>query len=201
MLDIASHDGRWSLAALASGATSVTGIEARPEHAARAVENLSSYGYGPDRCRFVTGNVFDVFDSQDFDVDVVLCLGFLYHTLRYNELFHGICKAGPRHLIIDTVAKPMMRGQAAVNIHPERVVRGRNAVNDRYSDGDTVLIGQPNYKAIRHMTAAYGFRIERLSDWEGLIRDNPDAHGMADYAEKSRITLRCDAVSPEKSSR
>src|SRR5215469_18424573 len=31
VLDLASHDGRWSLAALATGARSVIGIEARPE--------------------------------------------------------------------------------------------------------------------------------------------------------------------------
>ena len=30
VLDIASHDGRWSFAALKSGAAHVTGIEARP---------------------------------------------------------------------------------------------------------------------------------------------------------------------------
>ena len=31
VLDLASHDGRWSFAALQAGATRVTGIEARPE--------------------------------------------------------------------------------------------------------------------------------------------------------------------------
>src|SRR4249919_1385884 len=36
VLDIASHDGRWSLAALATGARSVVGVEARPGLVANA---------------------------------------------------------------------------------------------------------------------------------------------------------------------
>jgi predicted nicotinamide N-methyase len=191
VLDIASHDGRWSLAALATGAESVIGIEARPDLVQHAVQSLGQYGYGPDRCSFVTADVFDAFDKQTFDVDVVLCLGFLYHTLRYNELLHGIRRANPRHLIIDTVAKPMMRRQAAVYLAREHAVREGNAVNDRYSDGDMVLVGKPNLKAIQRMAAAYDFKVERLSDWAGLIRDNPDVTGLGPYTEQNRITIRC----------
>src|SRR6478609_5933848 len=109
VLDIASHDGRWSLAALATGAQSVIGIEARPELVQNAVETLDHYGYGPDRAQFIAGDIFSTFLAQDFEVDVVLCLGFLYHTMRYNELMHGIRKTGARHVIIDT-ASPMMMG-------------------------------------------------------------------------------------------
>src|SRR4051795_7628198 len=36
VLDVASHDGRWSLAALEAGAASVLGIEARPDLVANA---------------------------------------------------------------------------------------------------------------------------------------------------------------------
>ena len=60
VLDIASHDGRWSLAALASGAKSVVGIEGRPELVEHSVANLEYYGYGPDEYRFLTGDVHKV---------------------------------------------------------------------------------------------------------------------------------------------
>src|SRR5215470_16454669 len=71
VLDLASHDGRWSLAALAAGARSVTGIEARPELVNGAAKNLSQYGYGADRARFVTGDGHQVLTAQEFDADVV----------------------------------------------------------------------------------------------------------------------------------
>lgn len=40
VLDIASHDGRWSMAALQAGAAHVTGVEARPDLVAHATTTL-----------------------------------------------------------------------------------------------------------------------------------------------------------------
>jgi hypothetical protein len=192
VLDIASHDGRWSHAALACGAKSVIGIEARPDLVEHSVQTLGKYGWGPDRYRFVAGDIFEVFDKHEFDVDVVLCLGYLYHTMRYNELLHGIRKANPRHLIIDTVSPAMMDSRlAAVLVKKENAVRESNAVTDDYSHGDKVLVGLPNLNAIRTMVQAYGFEVERLSDWDGLLRDNPELEGVSDYARHIRVTLRC----------
>lgn len=193
VLDIASHDGRWSLAALACGAESVIGIEARADLVESAGANLAHYGYAPERFRFLAGDVNEVLNEQDFDVDVVLCLGYLYHTLRYNELMHGIRKADPRHLIIDTVAEPMRGGQPAVWLHQEKISWQGNAVADRYSHGRSVVIGRPNLKAIRLLADGYGFKVERLSDWGGLLRDNPElcGPGVTDYTNGTRVTIRC----------
>jgi hypothetical protein len=41
------------------------------------------------------------------------------------------------------------------------------------------------------MLGAYGYRVERLSDWAGLLRDNPTAQDCGDYADGRRITVRC----------
>jgi len=135
VLDLASHDGRWSLAALAAGARSVTGIEARPELVNGAAKNLSQYGYGADRARFVTGDVHQVLTAQEFDADVVLCLGFLYHTLRYNELLHGIRRTGARYLIIDTFSPHIMAPVPNVNVITEYADEEGKAVADGYTRG------------------------------------------------------------------
>lgn len=191
VLDLASHDGRWSLAALATGARSVTGIEARPELVNGAAKNLSKYGYGPDRARFVTGDVHQVLTTQDFDADVVLCLGFLYHTLRYNELLAGIRRTNARYLIIDTFSPYMMGPVPNVNVITEYGDQEGAAAADTYTHGPSVLVGRPNLAAIRTMLGAYGYRVERLSDWAGLLRDNPGAENCSDYANQKRITARC----------
>jgi hypothetical protein len=199
VLDIASHDGRWSHAALACGAQSVIGIEARADLVEHAGETLGAYGWSSDRYKFLAGDVLDVFDKQEFDVDVVLCLGYLYHTLRYNELLHGIRRANPRYVVIDT-ASPMMRAEnAAVVVKQERATRESNAVTDEYSHGDKVLVGQPNLRAIRTMMRAYGFELEQISDWAGLLRDNPELEGVADYARRIRMTVRCVDQEPHRS--
>ncbi len=191
VLDLASHDGRWSLAALATGARSVTGIEARPELVKAATENLGEYGYGADRVRFISGDVHEVLSTQDLEADVVLCLGFLYHTLRYNELLHGMRRTHARYLIIDTFSPYMMGPVPNVNVITEHADEEGKAAADTYSHGPSVLVGRPNLAAIRTMLEAYGYRVERLSDWAGLLRDNPGTDNCADYANGRRITVRC----------
>ena len=191
VLDLASHDGRWSLAALEAGARSVTGIEARPELVNGAAKNLSKYGYGPDRARFLTGDMHQVLNTQELDADVVLCLGFLYHTLRYNELLTGIRRTNARYLIIDTFSPFMMGPVPNVNVITEYGDQEGAAAADAYTHGPSVLVGRPNLAAIRTMLGAYGYRVERLSDWAGLLRDNPAAENCGDYANQKRITVRC----------
>lgn len=190
VLDLASHDGRWSLAALATGARSVLGVEARPELVAAAAENLGEYGYGPDRVRFVTGDVHEVLSTQQVQADVVLCLGFLYHTLRYNELLGGIRRTGARYLIIDTFSPHMMQPDPNVNVITEDADEEGKAAADSYTHGASVLVGRPNLAAIQTMLGAYGYRVERLSDWAGLLRDNPEAENCGDYANGRRVTVR-----------
>ena len=80
VLDLASHDGRYSFAALTAGATHVTGVEVRSSLVDQARETFGFYGQDPDTYRFVCGDVFEVLAQQSFDVDVVLCLGYLYHN-------------------------------------------------------------------------------------------------------------------------
>lgn len=193
VLDIASHDGRWSLAALESGAESVIGIEARPELVAHAEQTLGQYGWGLDRCTFITADVFGALAKESFDVDVVICLGFLYHTLRFNELLHGIRAVNPRHVIIDSASPVMMRPNPLMFVKTERHEHERNAVSDEYSEGESVLVGQPNLKAMAVMARAYDFEVEHVSDWRGLLRDNPDLVALgdvADYVRGTRATIR-----------
>ena len=191
VLDIASHDGRMSMAALACGAKSVVGIEARPELVDHAVANLEHYGQDPDRFRFIVGDVHEVLNSEDLEVDVVLCLGFLYHTLRFNELLHGIRRTSARHLILDTQAQRMLDPHPFVRVHREWSTQSGQAQTDVYSVGEYVLTGRPNLAAIRLMLGCYGYEVERLSDWPRLLADNPEVKARRDYAVGRRITLRC----------
>jgi predicted nicotinamide N-methyase len=186
VLDIASHDGRWSLAALRAGASHVTGIEARPELVANAGENLAAYGLG-DRARFVAGDVFEVLAHEQPQVDVVLCLGFLYHTLRHNELLTRIRQTGARHLVIDTEVH--RSPEPVVRLADERVEREGNAVADEFTYGDTVLTGRPTLAALELLARTQGYAVERLSDWDGLLRDNPEADQVRDYRIGRRATL------------
>ena len=193
VLDIASHDGRWSLAALKAGAAYVVGIEGRPELVANAQATFQHYAIDPQTYRFVAGDVFEAVAGLDQRFDVVLCLGFLYHTLRYNELMSHISRLQPHHVIIDTEVIPQQH--PFVRIRSERIARQGNAIADRYSHGDMVLSGQPSVAAVREMLSAYGFELERLSDWDRLLNERAVTREVAAYASGKRVTIRARALS------
>jgi predicted nicotinamide N-methyase len=186
VLDIASHDGRWSLAALEAGAESVIGIEARPDLVGHAKANLAAYGR-QGRVEFVAGDVFEVLASERPEVDVVLCLGFLYHTLRHTELLTRIRQTSARHVVLDTEVH--RSPEPVVRLADESVQREGNAVADAYTYGDTVLTGRPTLSAIELLARTQGYAVERMSDWDGLLRDNPEADQVRDYRIGRRATL------------
>jgi predicted nicotinamide N-methyase len=186
VLDIASHDGRWSMAALEAGASHVTGIEARADLVASAERTLASYDVDPARYAFVAGDVFEVLAERPEEYDVVLCLGFLYHTQRHTELLSRIRATGARHLVIDT---EVHRDPApVVYLATEKIERQGNAVSDAFSLGDTVLTGRPTLAALRLLAESQGFALQGLADWDGLLRDNPDADQVRDYRIGRRLT-------------
>jgi hypothetical protein len=190
VLDLASHDGRWSFAALKAGADKVIGVEARSDLVAHANSNFTYYGVDPARYQFISGDLFTVLADQHFEVDVALCLGFVYHTLRYTELFHHIRATGTRVLIIDT---QVARSNAPViRVGTERVDREGRAVRDDYSPDDRVLVGRPSLAALSMMLGAYGYAIEHLTDWATILRESEfETQTSRKYADGRRITARC----------
>lgn len=192
VLDIASHDGRWSMAAIDAGAAHVTGIEGRSELVDDARRHFEDNGVDPSRYRFVVGDVFEVMAREQEQYDVVLCLGFLYHTLRYQDLFGLIADAKPHHLIIDTAIDGGHR--PVIRVGKESVERPQNAVADQTERAGFVLFGRPTKSAVRVLTTAYGYPPERYSDWAALDRDNPSPRFPKNYADGLRITVRCAAA-------
>jgi hypothetical protein len=189
VLDLASHDGRWSLAALKNGAAEVVGIEADEELHASACESLGLYCDG-DRYRFVCGDLFDVLSRERFEAEVVLCLGFLYHTIRYNELMARIRDIGPRHLIVDTDVL-RRRDRPFIRLTRDPVEYQANAAGDAFTYGGKVLVGTPSIAALELLLDTYDFELERFSDWPALIRDNLSLGAAKDYATGKRVTVRC----------
>lgn len=201
VIDIASHDGRWTFAALQAGAAHVTGIEPRPELISRARETLAHYGVPPGRYELRQGDVFDVLDGS-LRADVVLCLGFYYHTIRHAELLDRIERTGARLVVIDTEVAPAMgepsipQGPRPVFDNPfvvqllqEPVDDQQMACADTLTRNGRTLVGRPSRAAIRFMAGHFGFEVSHYP-WPSHFERRPeDAEAMVDYAEGWRDTL------------
>jgi 2-polyprenyl-3-methyl-5-hydroxy-6-metoxy-1,4-benzoquinol methylase len=105
VLDLASHDGRFSFAALQNGASHVTGIEWDPALVSASREHMEAYGVPTDRFDVVLGDIYD-FALPDA-VDVVFCFGILYHINHHVLLLTKIATLEPRFLIIDSKISQM----------------------------------------------------------------------------------------------
>ena len=189
VLDLASHDGRYSFAALKAGAAHVTGVEVRQSLVDRAQEAFAFYDQDPETYRFVCGDVFEVLARERFDVDVVLCFGYLYHTYRHTELMYRLHNLAPRHLIIDTMVTRAT--QPTLKLFREEDAEDiRSAAQDAYSVGQ-VLVLRPSVPALQKLLGAYGFEIESLYDWKSRLAGRPPMPGLEGYANGKRVTVRC----------
>jgi hypothetical protein len=197
VLDIASHDGRWSFSALrGASASHVTGIEARPELVAAAEENMAHYDVDPASYRFISADVFDVLgdtDAHGIDVDVVMCLGFLYHTLRFSDLFLGIRRLAPSHLLLDTVVFPSPK--TVLRLFGEDTSKESAGTDNTLAHGGRLLTGRPSVSALSLMLDVHGFEVVEKIDWSAhLEREGLDADACEDYVEGRRVTWLCRPV-------
>ncbi len=189
VLDLASHDGRWSFAALKAGAAHVTGVEARRGLVEGAEKTFAEYGVDKGAYDFVRGDLFAVLQERDFDVDVVMCLGFMYHTLRYPELLYGMTKATPTHCVIDT--KIIQTDEPTVLLRTNDTRAQSNAAKDDTTRGSTAIAAWPSLPALHMLFHTYGMYLEDQFDWLGLLAGNQDRLGsVRDYHTERRVTLR-----------
>jgi len=192
VLDLASHDGRYSFAALKTGAAHVIGVEVRQSLIDRAQEAFAFYGQDPETYRFVRGDIFEVLAREEFDVDVVLCFGFLYHTYRHTELMYRLNKLAPRHLIVDTIITPETERPTLRMMREYDVADSRSAAQDPFALRQ-VLVLRPSLPALQLLLGSYGFEIESLYDWTGRLAGRPHMLGVSGYARGKRVSLRCRA--------
>lgn len=204
VLDIASHDGRWAFAALKAGALHVAGIEPRKDLIDNANATFDEYGIDRRRFDFTCGDAFDFLKNKQFDV--VLCLGFYYHTIRHAELFDLIERTGAKFVVIDTEVTPSVDEVLTPAGSDPRIVYGnpngiqllldpvdsqQMAFSDSLTRNGYTLVGRPSRSAVKFMADHFGFSTEVFS-WPEFFSKHPEnISSMADYSDGWRDTFFC----------
>lgn len=102
ILDLGSHDGRFSYACLKLGARHVCGVEGLDYMVKRANENLKNLGYTQKQYNFIQDDAFDYLaKAKPGEYDTILCLGLFDHTLRQIEFMREIKRLQPTYIILD----------------------------------------------------------------------------------------------------
>lgn len=185
VLDLASHDGRWSMAALDAGAVHVTGIEGRESLVAAARDTFGHYG-ATDRSRFVCGDIVDVLArTEGATFDVVLNLGFLYHTPKHFEVFELMARVKPGTVILDTVVYP--KDGATARFYAEGTGWDGAAVSDR----PHTVVGVPSPDYLKLLAGCFRYRFREI-EWHKL--GVGDWLGLEDYFRGDRRTYVLEAT-------
>ena len=199
VLDLASHDGRWTMAALDAGAAFALGIEGREELVTQARRTFDFYGVDPSTYEFVVGDILAGMESlRDKGItrasmtterfDIVMCLGFLYHTAQHFRVFAELTKFSPKYIIVDT--KTVLSRSPVIKFHEETIDRpGRSLAT--IADRDTAVIGVPSDGMIRFLAKYLGFAVKEI-DWSALGIE--DRSGCEDYESGTRRTYLMSAA-------
>jgi SAM-dependent methyltransferase len=182
VLDLASHDGRFSLAALLTGAREVVGIEHDTQLVDAATAHFAKHGIDPSRYRFVRRDLFESFmDLGHFDV--VFCFGILYHVNDHLHLLSNIAEVEPGTVIID----------GHISRRDGAVIELRTPLGETPPPPGTQLEGWPTSLAIEALTSTLGWS-GRWIDWQQASR--PDDDNIADYLSGKRASYVATCPDP-----
>ncbi len=186
VLDLGCHDGRWSFAALKAGASHVIAVDGRAHLVEKALENFRFYGVSPGAYEFATGDAIETLRTVPAgSVDILMCLGFFYHTMEHMRLLLEARRIGVEYVIIDTAISPAEGPIVALTF--ESVADTRNSIDYGLTGNPNVLVGAPSKSGLIAMLDYAGYRAE-FFDWEKNHVD--DWTDLPDYAAHRRVTVR-----------
>jgi hypothetical protein len=184
VVDFASHDGRWSFAALKAGAKAVYGIEPRKRLVDNANATFAQYRIPDGAYKFVRRDGYRELDrlertGQKFDTAMVL--GFLYHTARQYEVILRLARLGCSAIIVDTRVLRNVKEQPIIRLALENT----KAEGSLFSAGKPVdLAGIPSLPAVHLMLKAAGYQPNTIA----ASRPIPEKQ-CADYKTGIRFTV------------
>jgi len=183
ILDLGSHDGRWSFASLKNNAYKVLGIEANPELVKNCITNMEKYGISKDRYSFVVGDIFQkIKEIKTKTIDVVFCFGVFYHILNHMQLLSEIKRLEPRYLFMDTRIDSSQF--PIIRLKVENSFKESTGIET--SNDHTVLAGIPSKLALELMLTDFGFEISYY-DWAKSGINN--WQHLEDYQKNIRISV------------
>ena len=184
ILDIGSHDGRWSFAALKKGAKQILGIEAREHLVNNAFRNMKAYGINENSYNFIANDIsLEIKKLQPNQFDVIFCLGFLYHTIDHWNLLSEIKRLNPRFVIIDT--RIDLSNERIIKLHVDYPGNEAHAVSNEPLKKE-VLVATPSKPALETMLTCLGFSNFQYFDWKKNIKN---FRSLVDYYHGKRVTL------------
>lgn len=121
VLDLASHMGTLSYAALQLGAQQVHGVDTEDSMIHKAEDLFRRMQVAPDSYRFEVKDAFEFLESCEPDsYDTILCFGLMYYVMEPFRLLKLMARASKRCLLLDTFTAryAALQGKDAQHYYP-----------------------------------------------------------------------------------
>jgi len=191
ILDVGSHNGRWSFAALAAGARRVTGVEPRPALVEASQQAFVEYGVVQDRYAFHVADILEFLKAKRPIAGAVLLFGVLYHVHYHVALLQELRQTGARTILIDTAIVPDRAGdhgqENTIRWIAENVADISNAAGEIFPGAGKAIVGVPSRGAVAFLLEALEFEVSEVS-WAPYFR-RWGVGGLEDYASGERATF------------
>ncbi len=102
VLDLASHIGTFSYAALKMGAKEVVGVEIEKELVEKSLRLFRHHQVDPSRYRFEQAEILSYLERNRDSFDTVLCFGLLYYLADPYRLLELLSGVGAKTILLDT---------------------------------------------------------------------------------------------------
>jgi len=203
ILDVGSHNGRWSFAALAAGARRVTGVEPRAALVEASKQVFLEYGIAPERFDFHVADILEFLKAKRPRADTVLLFGVLYHVPYHVALLQELRQTSARTLLIDTAVVPDRDGDHGqdntICLIAESVADISNAAGEIFPGAGKAIVGIPSRRAVTFLLETFEFEVSEVS-WAPYLR-RWGVGGLRDYAQGQRATFlarRRETSAPER---
>ena len=163
ILDLGSHNGLWSWAALKNGAKFAFGIEGRKSVIDSGLHAFAEFD--DSRYQFVNADVFEgIFNLPSISTsafDTVLCLGIYYHIMDHYRMMQLMTGLNPNAIIMDSGF--INSDLYEIKLEFEDTAEIANAIPER--PGQTKrIVGIPSLGALKAMAESCGYT-SKIIEW------------------------------------
>jgi hypothetical protein len=192
VLDLGSHDGRWSYALASAGAASVLGVEGRAELIAQYADFPASAF--KDRVSFVCGDFVAEMDrllAVGETFDVIACLGVYYHTMQHYRMLIQMTAFRPKLIILDSIFA--RSNDPVIVVSREPTDQKLNSIAQ--VDGQGVApIGRVSVPALRIMAQSVGYSVAPVTWTVPQEQRAPVADYFFRFKDRVRKTIALKPV-------
>jgi len=180
ILDLGSFNGRWSWAALKSGASFVLGIEGRAHIMESKLDEFQIFD--KNRYHFICADIFDALahlnETRKYKFDTILCLGIFYHIMDHFRLFKLIAGLNPKTIILDTGL--LLTSELTIRAYKENTESPFNALPGGEKNNEAI-VGIISRGLLQEFAAHFHYDVQYMN-WD--IKDAKNLDNLNDYFQK-----------------